>query len=902
MKFENFSEFEAYTSTLYPEKAKGDFFEKFCEFYFRYRSIFFQAREVYPHQSVPKAIRERLHLEPNDYGVDGVIVRFDGTLVAYQAKFRSNRVSPTVRELATFWAEAQHADEKLIISNCAELPKQSGKHGISVLGEELDGLDNDFFVALDEFLNENKLRYPPRKKPYRYQTDMIAGVKAGFKDADKGKLIAACGTGKTLVSLWIAESLEAQTVLFLAPSLALIKQTLDSWSVNSATPFSFLAVCSDETVVSGEYDFADYSPEDVGFSVTTDPKKITKFIDTPQEGNRPRYIFSTYQSAEALLSGFSASTLDQFDLTLFDEAHKTAGAANTQSNVAILDDTILKSRKKLFMTATERLVSPWLLNKAAESQRVVFSMDDEMIYGPTLYSYGFGKAIEDKVIADYKILVSAVSSSDVARQVQERQLVSPNDDPSHKVLQADLLFRQLMLRRTFRTKPISKALTFHNTVARAKSFAMGALGQCESLVKVLKDDSSGLYVDYVDGSMSANERKRRLAEFADAKQGVISNAKCLTEGVDVPLIDAIYFADPKTSLVDIVQACGRALRKPPGAAEKTSYIVVPVLLDESGEVDEGDFKTVLKVLQALRSQDERLAQYIDKLNLDHVKGRTSRTTDEVIDFDWPEDFDEKDFAQSIQIKVLEGLSGPVDDSNRDELERRRAGSQKVLKVIGDYSPETMNNNLVMPTLERLRDLGGAASGSELRFQNNNVAQTERLGLIEQRAGEYRFTESGSALLGGKEKFSDVFVRACLNYRIEDQIPPVWPYKIMIEVLLATQKLTFPQFVFGPYSIKNGSDEEIARAINNVIELSELYPNLENLSDGNRRTVLADLNERFETAYDLNEIWGSTTVKNRFGYFKGHLSMIDGIEGDTRSIRIDPSQAETVRQSTSKRLF
>lgn len=890
MKFANFAELEAYASTLFPEKKKGDFFEKFCEFYFRYRSIFFQAREVYPHQSVPKQIRERLKLESSDYGVDGVIVRFDGSLVAYQAKFRGNRRSPTVRELATFWAEAQHADERLVISNCTELPKQSGKHGISVLGEELDVLDNDFFVAFDEFLKENKLRYPPRKKPYRYQTDMIAGVKQGFMQTDKGKLIAACGTGKTLVSLWIAESLEAQTVLFLAPSLALIKQTLDSWSVNSATPFSFLAVCSDETVVSGEYDHADYSTEDVGFSVTTDPAQIAHFIDAPQEGNRPRYIFSTYQSAEALISGFSASSLRKFDLTLFDEAHKTAGAANTQSNLSILDDSVLKSNKKLFMTATERLVSPWLLSKARESQRIVFSMDDESIYGPTLWTYNFGTAIEDKVIADYKVLVSAISSGEVAKMVRERQLVSPTGDLNHKIMQADLLFRQLMLGRAFRTKPISKALTFHNTVSRAKSFALGAIGQCEPLVKVLKDESSALYVDYVDGTMTANERKRRLAEFADAKRGVISNAKCLTEGVDVPVIDAIYFADPKTSLVDIVQACGRALRKPPGASEKVAYIVVPVLLDASGEVDESDFKTVLKVLQALRSQDERLAQYIDKLNLSHAKGQTSGTSGEVIEFDWPEDFDEADFAHSIQVKVLEGLSGPIDDSNREDLESRRAGSQKILKVIGDYSPESMRANLVMPTLERLRDIGGAASGSDLRFQNNNVAQTERLGLIEARAGEYTFTASGTALLSGQESFDAIFVNACLDYHIEDQAPPVWPYKVVIGVLLATTKLTFPQFVFGPYSIKDGSAEEISRAVTNALEVAEIYPNLENLSDANRRTVLTDLNERFETSYDLNEVWGSTTVKNRFGYFKSHLSLIDGVIAVPSGLQFDPEQA------------
>lgn len=895
MKFDSFSDLEEYASALYPETKKGDFFEKFCEFYFRYRSIFFQAREVYPHRSLPKAIRERLHLESSDYGVDGVIVRFDGTLVAYQAKFRSKRVSPTVRELATFWAEAQHADERLIISNCTELPRQSGKHGISVLGEELDGLDRDFFIAFDEFLNENKLRYPPRKKPYKFQTKMIQGVKQGFTQSDKGKLIAACGTGKTLVSLWIAETLQANTVLFLAPSLALIKQTLDSWSVNSATPFSFLAVCSDETVVSGDYDYADYSPEDVGFSVTTDPEKITKFLDMPQDGNRPKYIFSTYQSAEALISGFLGSSLERFDLALFDEAHKTAGSANTQSNLSILDDSILKSRKKLFMTATERLVSPWILNKAAEAQRVVFSMDDEAVYGPTLFTYNFGTAIQDKVIANYKILVSPVSSEEVARQVHERQLVSPTDDPNHRILQADLLFRQLILGKAFDAKPISKVLTFHNTVARAKSFALGALGQCDPLYKVLKGDSASLYVDYVDGSMSANERKRRLAEFADAKRGVMSNAKCLTEGVDVPLIDAIYFADAKTSLVDIVQACGRALRKPAGVSDKTSYIIVPVLLDASGEVDEADFKTVLKVVQALRSQDERLAQFIDKLNLEHAKGQSSSSTDEVIEFDWPEDFDERDFAQSIQLKVLEGLSGPIDDSNRVELELRRAGSVKILKVIGDYAPGTMKDNLVMPTLEKLSEFGGAASGSDLRFQNNNVAQTERLGLIEQRAGEYTFTDKGNALLAGRTTFDDVFLQACLGYRIDDQVPPVWPYRVILEVLLEVKRLTFPQFVFGPYSIRNGSKEEIIKAIENVQELAELYPNLENLSDGNRRRVLSDLNERFETTYELNEVWGSTTVKNRFGYFKGHLSLIDGITTDAKSISLNLSMKEAVEK-------
>ena len=241
------------------------------------------------------------------------------------------------------------------------------------------------------------------------------------------------------------------------------------------------------------------------------------------------------------------------------------------------------------------------------------------------------------------------------------------------------------------------------------------------------------------------------------------------------------------------------------------------------------------------------------------------------------------------MKVLEGLSGPVDDTNRDDLDRRRAGSQKILKVIGDYAPETMKSNLVMPTLEKLRDLGGAASGAELRFQHNNLAQTERLGLIEQRAGEYTFTETGTALLADERKFNAIFVNACLSYRIEDQIPPVWPYKIMLEVLLNTTTLTFPQFVFGPYSIRNGSGEEIERAISNALELAELYPNLESLSDGNRRNVLADLNERFETSYDLNEIWGSTTVRNRFGYFKGHMSLIQGVVPGKKGLQIDSTR-------------
>jgi hypothetical protein len=322
-------------------------------------------------------------------------------------------------------------------------------------------------------------------------------------------------------------------------------------------------------------------------------------------------------------------------------------------------------------------------------------------------------------------------------------------------------------------------------------------------------------------------------------------------------------------------------------AEKTSYIVVPVLLDKTGEVEEGEFKTVLKVIQAMRSQDERLVQYIDKLNLANAMGLGSRDKDGVIEFDWPEEFDETGFSESIQLKILEGLGGPRDDTNRKDLEQRRAGSKKVLKVIGDYSPETMESALVMPTLERLRDAGGAASGSALRFQHNNVAQTERLGLIERRAGEYTFTDAGISLIAGQAKFAEIFVNACLKYKIEDQEPPVLPYKALLEILLETRKLTFPQFVFGPYSIKNGSSGEIARAIENSKELAELYPNLENLSDGNRRTVLSVLNERFETSYGLNEIWGSTTVKNRFGYFKRHLSLIDGVITDPRSIQIDP---------------
>ncbi len=249
--FSSWKELEAYLEKIGSTTDKGFIFEVFCKFYFLLHKDFYQIKEIYMRNEVPNDIKEKLNLEDTDHGVDGVILRNDGKLIAYQAKFRTNRVSPTYSELSTFWTESEYADYRLIISNSTKLPRATDrrKQQMAVLSDILDSLDSDFFVSLQQMAQGHAPVKPTPPTPRDYQQKIIDDVTTSFESHSRGKIIAACGTGKTLMAKWINDKMCPNTTLFMAPSLSLVKQTLDEWTSKTDKLFDYIAVCSDNSVI-----------------------------------------------------------------------------------------------------------------------------------------------------------------------------------------------------------------------------------------------------------------------------------------------------------------------------------------------------------------------------------------------------------------------------------------------------------------------------------------------------------------------------------------------------------------------------------------------------------------------------------------------------------------------------
>lgn len=441
----------------------------------------------------------------------------------------------------------------------------------------------------------------PILAPRPHQEQAVDAVVGELARADRATAVMACGTGKTAVGLWAAEQVVGYdgTILLLYPSLSLIRQSLPTWIENQAwgAGFSAMAVCSDSTVV-GE-DEVDVRPEDLPIPVTTDPAAIERFLAEHPGG--PRVLFATYQSAGAVAEAARAAGAT-FDLGVFDEAHRTAGRRDGTFSLALADSGI-PIRKRLFMTATPKVLKRRRKDAASEGS---ISMDDEDIYGRTCYSLSFREAAERRIICGYRVLVSVVTSRELGVEAGETAVRLP-DGSSVPLEDAAAL---VALSRAVGKVSATKVLSFHRTVADADGFADLARG---GKVQRMLD---GFRVDHVSGRQSAAVRAKALSGFRDAATALVTNSRCLTEGVDVPEIDLVAFLNRKESVVDIVQAVGRALRMPPGGDKQLGYVLVPLLVDQAaGEtVDEAvaraGLDTLWNVLEALMDEDELLAETV----------------------------------------------------------------------------------------------------------------------------------------------------------------------------------------------------------------------------------------------------------------------------------------------------
>ncbi|MBN9644746.1 DEAD/DEAH box helicase [Corynebacterium mendelii] len=487
-------------------------------------------------------------------------------------------------------------------------------------------------------------------QPRPHQAEAIDKVLEGFTTHNRGKLIMACGTGKTFTSLRLAERVAEErdgkaNILFLVPSISLLSQTLKEWVAQSEVELRPFAVCSDAKVSRKAEDIAPY---ELQVPVSTTGADIAERYSHGKRAKGLNVVFSTYQSLDAVHDA-QGKGLDEFDLVICDEAHRTTGITaqgdEPSTFTRIHDKNYIAAAKRLYMTATPRLFDDNLKDKAEEVSAEVASMDDEAIYGPEFYRIGFGQAVEKGLLTDYKVVVMTVDE-DVAAEAMARQDVFQGSNALNLTTAAAMIGTWNALAKRsgklaesaegFSTDDYSmrRAVAFAKDIKTSKEIARAfptLIGNYrESLVDASALNDVSLHhidldieAEHVDGSMNAMERESKLswlkASVSDNETRILTNARCLSEGVDVPALDAVVFFNARNSMVDVVQSVGRVMRK---AADKNlGYIILPVAVspDVSPEValnDNRRFKVVWQILNALRAHDDRFNAKVNSIQLD----------------------------------------------------------------------------------------------------------------------------------------------------------------------------------------------------------------------------------------------------------------------------------------------
>nr|WP_260173847.1 type ISP restriction/modification enzyme [Nocardioides albus] len=484
-----------------------------------------------------------------------------------------------------------------------------------------------------------------KKEPRPHQKNAMDDVFKGLQTHDRGKLIMACGTGKTFTSLKIAEHMAGagKTVLFLVPSIQLLSQTLREWMANSEVEIRPFAVCSDVRVGrKANTEDADMSTVDLTEPATTDAKTLIERFQVGRHAKeRMTVVFSTYQSIDVIAEA-QKQGLEEFDLVICDEAHRTTGVTlaggDDSSFVKIHDNQVVRAKKRLYMTATPRVFGEDVRRKAKESEAILADMNDENLYGPELHRLGFGDAVEANLLTDYKVLVLAVDEQYVAENFQQAMAESGEiklDDAAKLIGCWNGLSKHFRQDETgdLDLAPMKTAVAFAKDI---KTSQLAATSFPILVDRALRDENgddgrNALRVEarHVDGTMGIHERNGHLTWLKDEAPKdtcrILTNARCLSEGVDVPALDAVLFLTPRGSQVDVVQSVGRVMRKAPG--KELGYIVLPVVVPsgvapEEALRDNERYKVVWQVLQALRSHDDRFHAMINKIELN--KKRSDR--------------------------------------------------------------------------------------------------------------------------------------------------------------------------------------------------------------------------------------------------------------------------------------
>lgn len=642
---------DRFRHTAATPREEGTYFEELTVCFLRHEPAY---RDLYKSVLSYSEWAALQGLDKRDAGIDLVAETAAGELHAIQCKFYPADYRLQKSDIDSFFtASGKKPFARRVIVSTTSLWSD---HAEEALRDQQTPVTKIDLAALENSLIDWS-RFVPREAPVlksrkslrAHQKDALTKTTAGLAQFDRGKLIMACGTGKTFTSLKIAEEVagEGKRVLFLVPSLALLSQSLTEWTQESETPLHSFAVCSDSDVGKRrkkDDDTVQTFVHELQYPATTNPERLAAAAKKRHDAKHMSVVFATYHSIDVVHHAQKDHGLPPFDLVICDEAHRTTGAKfegeDESQFVRVHDAKYVSAAKRLYMTATPRIYGDVAKAKAEQDNVVLCSMDDEELYGPRLYVMTFSEAVKRDLLVDYKVIVLSVEESHVSRRIQGLLKDENNqlrvDDAAKIVGCWKALAKQgLEEELSGDHNPMKRAVAFCQVIepqTKAKTHKVSSkqiAGMFQAVVEAYQetgDDEMATQLrceaEHVDGSMNATQKEEKIAwlksDAGDNACRILSNVRCLSEGVDVPALDAVLFLTPRNSQIDVVQSVGRVMRKAPGKTR--GYIVLPVVIPAGTEPHEAlednqTYRVVWQVLQALRSHDDRFDAMVNKLDL-----------------------------------------------------------------------------------------------------------------------------------------------------------------------------------------------------------------------------------------------------------------------------------------------
>lgn len=700
----------------YSQRDKGTRFEELIKNWFLSAPLYCDSiKEIWLWNNFPY----RNQFGGSDSGIDLVIFTDKNEYIAVQCKFYAIDKYIDKTDVDTFISTSSKFFEiegiknkftrRFFVSTTNNWSKKANEllenQEIEVKRISLNTLENSGVdwnkLYLGNIGNEARKE---KKKIRDHQETALKAVHSHFKSANRGKLIMACGTGKTFTSLKIAENETKGNglILFLVPSIALLGQTLREWSSDIDGKLYPVCICSDSKITKkSNNDNTGMSTVDLALPATTDVNKIVKQFEELKNKEGLKVVFSTYQSIEVISKAQKEilekdSSFGIFDLIICDEAHRTTGVAleneEESSFVKVHDNVFIKSNKRLYMTATPRLYDDNSKSKAKEKNAYLCSMDDKGIYGDEIYRIGFGEAVQRGLLTDYKVLILTLNHSQVPKEIQA--LIS-NEETEFKIDDASKLMgcinglsKQILdkegIVKASDPDPMRRAVAFCRDIKTSKKITNNLNEFSDTYISSLKPGVQEKMVEvhskHIDGGMNALERENLLNWLKEDSENekeckILTNARCLSEGVDVPTLDAVLFLSAKNSQVDVVQSVGRVMRRAEG--KKYGYIIIPVVIPADKKPEEAlndneTYKVVWSVLNALRAHDDRFNAEINKIDLNKRKPKNI-------------------------------LIGTVDNTGKEKIykEEKSAGNDTQLKLNMDM--EKLQNAIYAKMVEKVGD-------------------------------------------------------------------------------------------------------------------------------------------------------------------------------------------------------